>query len=262
MIKTSANGAHLQRTSRSVAPGKKASVRHQGKRRHTRYDVEGVDGTFLFNLEVDVQNLSVAGMAVKTTRALNVGRRYLFTISKEDEEVKVSGRVAWCVLGSSKANEEGEQIPVYNAGIQFFDVLTDVAKGILHLIEDDLVLDLNTRVFGRFQLDENAAVSVDAAVEFQIHRISLSGMLAKLQGDAAKVAQMEAIIPFEAKLDGKVFRANARVAYVNEVQGQGEDEGLVELGMEFKDVSKANRALLEDFIASVLASEAKDGGKG
>jgi hypothetical protein len=227
-------------------------------RRHTRYDVEGVDGTFLFNLEIDVKNLSVAGMAVQTTRSLSVGRRYVFTISKGDEEIRLAGRVAWCVLGGTRKTAEAESTPLYNAGIQFLDVLTSEAKGLMHLIEENAVLDLDKRIFGRFRLGAGTAVSVDAALEFEIRRISMSGMLAEVQGDAGKIATLEEVFPIEIAIGGGTFAASGRVAYVNRLPGRTGDDGRVELGVEFNDVTADSRKLLEEFIASVVESETGD----
>lgn len=234
-------------------------VREATSRRHARYDVEGVEGTFLFNLDVDVQNMSVAGMAVKTTRALNVGRRYLFSISKSDEVVKVAGRVAWCVLGSSRKTEAGDSIPVYNAGVQFLDMLSAEAEGILHLIEENAILDLEQRVFGRFRLDSDAEVTVDAGVEFEIRKISMSGMLAVLDGQTGKIGEMEAVFPLEIPFPQGTFIARGRVAYLNQVQVRGETRKEVHLGVEFQDIDEASRQALEAFIASVVVSETGNG---
>lgn len=226
-------------------------ARTEHSRRHARYDVQGVHGNFLFSIDVDVRNLSIAGMAVETARALNVGRRYTFNIAAGEDQIRVPGRVMWCVLGQGRREAGGEVCPVFQAGIHFEDVVTDLAGELLHLIEESAVLDVEQRVFGRFH-PGTAEVRLDSGLAINVRRISLNGALIDLRGVDHDFARVDALVPLELDLSGARFSATGRVAWVNGASGQGTLAGRTELGLEFVHLEPAQRDLLERFIVSVV----------
>lgn len=204
-----------------------------------------MEGSFVFSLDVRILNLSVAGMAVETSGRLNVGRTYSFKLRERDAEVTIPGRVAWCVLGRTRRSAGGEVAPVYRAGIQFDEVLSEKAEALLHLIEESAAVRLEKRVFGRFQLDGGEGVSIASQADFTVRKLSLSGMLIETDFPVAKNSRL----PLELRLGGETISVVTRVAYT-EPRGTENGRELVHLGLEFLDLGRSEHASLERFIAS------------
>jgi hypothetical protein len=221
-------------------------------RRHPRYQVEDVEGTFLFNIEVHVLNMSVAGMAVATSHSLQVGRSYSFKIEQSDQQVELFGTVAWCVLrGTRRASEEEEDVlPVYHAGVRFDDVLTERAQEIRSLIEQSAVIDVNPRIFGRFRIGRDASVTLDSQVPFEVRKISLSGMLV----ESLLIADLNTVFPLEMNLANGLFSCQGRVAFVEPPEGS-DTEFRARLGIEFIDMTPESASRLENYIAFLVNAE-------
>jgi len=69
-------------------------------------------------LGVRILNLSAAGLAIETDRALRVGGRYRFTLASSGSEARIDGRVLWCRLSGTRRLDNGDVRPVYRAGIE------------------------------------------------------------------------------------------------------------------------------------------------
>ena len=220
-------------------------------RRYPRYEVQDVEGTFLYNLQADVINLSLAGMALETAKPLDIGRHYMFTIRKDNEEIKLPGKVAWCTLHHTSRKSDTEILPKYHAGIHFDEVLTAKAQALLHLIEETALVDLNKRLFGRFKPNGDTSVSIDSEVEFAVHKISLCGMLI----ETAMRTEVEASFPMELSLTDKKITFKGRVAYASPHSKADTMPPPVHLGIEFIEISQQDRKLLENFIASIVEQD-------
>jgi hypothetical protein len=220
-------------------------------RRHRRYEVHDIEGTFLFNLDVNVLNLSLAGMAVETSHRLDVGRRYAFRIRHDNQVVKLHGTVAWSALLSTRRISEEDISPVYHAGIHFEDVLTDSARDLKQLIDENVVLDLQQRLFGRFKMaagTTTARLSTD--IDFEVRKISLSGMLA----ESSLCAEIGYQLPLQINLADELFSADGRVAYVKPVDSDSEPSRY-QLGIEFLSVTTEERRKLAHFIESGIETD-------
>jgi hypothetical protein len=221
----------------------------RSRRRHRRYDVKDVSGNFVVRIDVDVINLSVAGMAIETQRTLIVGRRYLFSIGEQGRHVEVSGRVIWCALG--KTRRIGRQItPIFRAGIQFEDVLSDDTLELQKLIERSAVLDPETQIFGRFVSEIGGIIDVEAEASFEVKKISLSGMLIDTDWAPSK----DEVIRFDARLGDFEFCGHGRVAYI---EGYEDHQGAsrFRLGVEFSLLSDVARSGLNDYLNAILAAD-------
>jgi hypothetical protein len=228
-------------------------MRGSESRRHRRYEVENVEGSFLFNLGVNIVNLSLAGMAVETHHQLRVGKCYPFKIDRESEQLQVRGTVAWCVLRRTERNGRGEVVPIYNAGVHFEEPPPERLEGLERFIEQNVILDVASPVSGRFRLGQQAKVELDDIVPFKVRKISLSGMLAETRLEAA----LESVLPVEISLANGLFAAEGRVAYLCPVQGLAADDTF-HLGIEFLDIGNASKIRLEEYIAFLVASDELD----
>jgi len=232
------------------------SQHHTKARRYPRFEVHDVEGVVLYNLQAEVINMSIGGMALETNRPLDVGRTYNFTIrrSATEGEVRMPGVVVWCMLQRTRRISDTEVAPVYQAGVNFNDVLSDKASALLQIIEESVTLDVNRRIFGRFKPNGSATVIVKSQIDFEVQKISLSGMLI----ETPMRAEQEDFLPMEIQLPQGRIAFRGRVAYIKANIGTGDSPTRYHLGIEFHDLTPADRDRLEKFIAEMVQSLSKD----
>jgi len=232
------------------------SQHHTKARRYPRFEVHDVEGVVLYNLQAEVINMSIGGMALETNRPLDVGRTYNFSIrrSATEGEVRMPGVVVWCMLQRTRRISESEVAPVYQAGVNFSEVLSEKASALLHLIEESVTLDVNRRLFGRFKPNGNATVIVKSEIDFEVQKISLSGMLI----ETSMRAEQEDFLPMEIQLPKRRVAFRGRVAYVKTLMGTGDAPPRYHLGIEFHDLLPADRGHLEKFIAEMVQTLSQD----
>ena len=134
------------------------------RRRHPRYPVDGLEGSFVFSTDVRIIDLSVEGVGIETQTSLTVGRRYSLKVEREDQRLDLSGQVAWCRLTGTRRNPAGDVVPIYRAGIRFDDVLTAKALEWLEFIRKTAPVRLESRVFGRFTVKPGTSGSSIAEI--------------------------------------------------------------------------------------------------
>jgi hypothetical protein len=218
-----------------------------GQRRHKRYEVQDVHGALLFRTKVQVRNLSVSGLALTTAERLQLGRKYAIRLAGDDDAVDVSGTIRWCHLASSRPKEGGEPKAVYEAGLAFEDVFTEKAKGLLGFLEQHVVLSPQERLTGRFRAEALKPADLEARYEFEVLRLSLSGMLVRTSLEAS----LGDTYGLELLLHEGLVSMDGRVAYSKRgdtVKG----EVATQLGMEFVGMSEEARSSVAGFIASEL----------
>lgn len=224
------------------------------KRRHRRYDVEGVKGRLRMSMDATILNLSVDGMALETHSWLSVGRKYSFKLRRDEHgDIPLTGEVVWCNLVRTARDESGETLPVYRAGVKFDDVLSDTAQEVRSFIEKNAVVRLDTtRLFGRFRVPEQGAdVALDQS--FEVRRISFSGMLI----EADFVPDLEARFRVELQSGEDPVAVAVRVAHVEELDDP--DGARAAVGVEFLDLSPEAREALAVLIGHGPEDEGKDG---
>ena len=216
------------------------------QRRHRRYDVEDVHGSLAYQMDAKVLNMSLTGMAMETGSMLKVGSNYRLQVPFDGEILDLPADVKWCHLVRTQVSDGGEVVPIYHAGIDFRSILDDKAREILAFIESHIIVDLEQRLFGRFKLVVDESVGLMEERDFQVRRISLSGMLI----ETGFSPQENELLNFEIQPDGFTIELRGRVA--NSKQVSSGSEGLVEIGIEFVDLKPEQRRQLESFIESLL----------
>jgi hypothetical protein len=219
------------------------------RRNNHRYAVQDVRGTILLSNEARILNMSLTGMAVETDTRLRLGRTYSLKLQHDgDLAVPLMGTVAWCQLRQAKPPSGGEGQIVYVSGLQFEGVLTDKAHEVMAFLKSAAVVSVQTRVCGRFRARFEDTINLNTEYEFEVKKISLTGMLIVTD----LVAEQNSLFDMEVQLDDGVCRARGRVAYVRPASPR-RTEGAVELGVEFTSISEADRALLMSFIGRQIA---------
>jgi len=91
----------------------------QDKRQHKRFKVslEGLIGRLDDEL-VDIIDLSVSGIAIKSGRRLAVGREYIIRLNARKHSLEVRGTVVWSRIVDNKADPFGQRNPVYASAMR------------------------------------------------------------------------------------------------------------------------------------------------
>jgi hypothetical protein len=111
-------------------------------------------------IDAELLDLGLAGLAIETETRLGTETPVELELDSIGARAPLRGRVVWCFFHGTSTAATGEQIPVYRAGIEFADVLTPLASELVQLLERQLQLQGNSRLFGRFRVTEPTRVVV------------------------------------------------------------------------------------------------------
>ncbi|MGV8038727.1 MAG: PilZ domain-containing protein [Thermoanaerobaculaceae bacterium] len=214
------------------------------RRRNERYAVQDVRGMLLLSTEAKILNMSLTGMAVETESRLRLGRVYSLKLQHDNEiAIPMNATVVWCQLRQAKAQNLPEGHIAYVSGLQFEGILSEKAHDVLAFLQSAAVVSVQTRVCGRFRARFVETVNLNTEYEFEVRKISSSGMLIVTD----LVAEQGSIFDMEVQLEDGLFRAKGRVAYVRPTSAR-QPGGAVELGVELTEMGEPDRALLTAFI--------------
>jgi hypothetical protein len=92
----------------------------QNKRQHKRFKVslEDLIGRLDDDQLVDIVDLSVSGIAIKSGRRLAVGREYIIRLNARKHSLEVRGTVVWSRIVDNKEDPFGQRSPVYASAIR------------------------------------------------------------------------------------------------------------------------------------------------
>ncbi len=221
----------------------------QDKRRHKRFrlDLMGINGKMILADRVEIIDISLGGVALKTDRRLNVGKEYLIKLGDKGKSIDVKGIVVRCELSTIEERSNGARVSIYTAGMMFKDVSPDAIADFLKSIEQDkkeaMPVMVDRRLTVRFYITTPWEKTLCFPAEFKVKEISLSGML--IQTDQA--LETESMIPM-----GLSLKADNPVNFIGRVAScrMTEDKGAAhyEIGVEFKDLTDTDRTSLKTFI--------------
>lgn len=211
------------------------------RRRSTRYPVSGVSGSLTFRSDARVVDLSLGGLSVETSQHLGVGKTYSIRLAREEsDELRLGGEVVRSRLRGTRARDDGERGPVYEAGIRFHP-LSDVQTAALReLLSASTEVQLDEPMAGRFDLGLPESVRLRSDYGFEVRKLSATGML--IESELAP--RLDTVIELTVALGEGELRTSVRVAYVEEIA-----PGRYHLGVEFGEMSADDRKLLDRFIA-------------
>lgn len=220
------------------------------KRRHPRYEVEEVRGRLRATLEGEVINLSVRGMALRTRSWLSPGRTYTLKLEAKNRTISLEGTVARCRLAAPGTGEEGGTL--YEAGIEFEGVMSEAAEQVLRLIEERSTTRLERRAFGRFNLRDEDGLRLETTPEFEVRKVSRSGLLIESDYVPAPEERIDADI----RMEDRTLHAELRVAYVHRI-GRSGDDPRAEIGVEILDMPEEDRAAYVAMIDRMVAEQGR-----
>ncbi len=219
------------------------------KRERRRYVVEGMGiyAKTMFNTVVEVLELSVSGALIRGAQRFLIGCEYIFKIEHGDTAIPIKGVIVWKKITMEKI-EGGGVIPVYTAGIEFLDVLTDKAEQLKELISDKIQELKDRRLSGvrvKIQPPEKALISyMESCV---IQDISLGGMRIETEQEPP----VDMIFKLELMLtkNESSIHCKGRIAFCQEVIEKMPKRYSV--GVEFTDVLESDNLRIERFIETL-----------
>ena len=218
-----------------------------GKRKHSRYVVVGM-GVFAkttHKTEVEILDISIGGCSVRGTRRFCMNGEYVFRFELSDRVISMKGSIVWEKMTGVKKISEEEAMPVYTAGIQFKDVLTEKTLELKGFIADKLKEYRLGSV--RIKLHTPEKTVLNYMKTCVVKDISLGG----IQIEAEQEALVETVFSLELALteDERPIQCKGRVAFCNETPEKTRQRYSV--GVEFMDMGGEDTFRLGEFIESL-----------
>src|SRR5688572_8841150 len=183
------------------------------RRRWPRFSVENIHGRLIAESEVEILNMSISGAAVKVERRLTMGGHYNLKLDRDGGHMTVKTEVVWSVLTEFRKNDDGDEVPVYSAGLKFTDVLTPRISELLTFIDDHKIID-EKRLGGlRMHIDAPGKAALDYPEGYKVLVLSRSGMLIETDHGVT----VDGVCPMEVTLpDGSLLQFSGRVVTLKE----------------------------------------------
>ena len=232
----------------------------QDKRRHKRFrlDVMEINGKMILAEKVEIVDISLGGIALRTDRRLNVGKEYLIKLGERGKHIDVKGVIVRCELSTIEERRDGTRVPLYTAGMMFKDVAPDKIADFLDSIEqhkkEQAPAAVDRRLTVRFSITTPWEQTLRFPSQFKVKEISLGGMLIQTR-DALG---MESLIPMELSL-----KADNPVNFIGRVascrMAGAAGQAFYEIGVEFTGLTDTDKTSLKEFIdyLTVMAAGAE-----
>ena len=222
-------------------------------RRHNRFPVDTLKISGKINLAntVDITDISVSGISLRTAKRLNIGGEYTLKIEEKNKNISIKGTVVWSTLHGSRKSASGDMVPLYLAGMEFTDVAYDKISELITFIGEHKqkgtgvgeVHDLSGRRFNlRFRINLDGKTTLDCPESFTVKKISISGMLieSKTPFESEDKLSMEFTLP-----DNTSIRFLGRVASCSPATDK---DAIYAVGIEFSDMPQEHSRQLREFI--------------
>ena len=196
-----------------------------------------------------ILNMSLTGLLVETGSLLRVGKGYTLRVPQPAGELRFKAVVQWCrLVGTRKA--AGGNEAVYHAGIDFRGSLDEGARAILAFLEENVTIEVDRRLAGRFHPGHRVVASLSDREEFEVCRLSLSGLLVETVEPPAYDSEVELEVDTP---QGKVpARGRVRNLEPRPQDGDGDADARWRVGIELLDLSPEAKRTLTRYIESLL----------
>jgi hypothetical protein len=114
-------------------------------RAHRRYKVDMLDitGAIVQTSNIETIDISQNGISLRATRRLNIGEQYDVKLQSRANALNLRGVVIWAKISKIQSGSNGDIIPVYTGGLEFFDVSKHLRDRIDHFVDthmrDDVI---------------------------------------------------------------------------------------------------------------------------
>ena len=232
----------------------------QDMRRHKRYtlDLVEINGKMCLADKVEIIDISIGWVALKTDRRLNPGREYMLRLGEKGKNIEVTGMIVRSTLSGIEERTKGERVAIYSVGMRFkegsTEKIADFLKSIEHNHKESTPSTTDRRLNVRFHITAPGEKILDFPAQFKVQEISLSGI--RIHTDQS--LGIGSLIPMGLALSGGTVNFNGRVASCRKMDETGQVRH--EIGVEFLDLSAQDKMLLQTFIdyLRVLEVNAKE----
>ncbi len=233
----------------------------QNERRHKRFklDLMEVNGKMMLAQKVEIIDISLGGIALRTDRKLNVGKEYLIRLDNMAKHIDVKGVIVRCELDKIEERYDGERVATYTAGMMFKDIAEDNIADFLSSIDKHQKEEVQVMVDGRstvrFYITTPWQKTLSYPSQFKVKKISLCGMLIQTE----EALGIESVVPM-----GLSLKADKPVNFIGRVASNrmaGGKEPYYETGVEFTDLTDEGKTLLKAFVDYLAEMEIKAGRK-
>ena len=213
------------------------------RRSHRRYRVENVEGSLLSAPDVVIRNISFDGAQIQTTKRLTIGRTYILKVRAGNMHMTLRGVTAWCMLRGSQVLGDGQQVPIYTAGLHFEEDRQDPKATLLRQFLDQTRSHIREQRIGgiRFRVTGRHECRVEAGCH--VRQLSRGG----LEVVADEPFDPDSEIEIELELDHQTIRAHCRVVSCTPRNG----EETYRMGLEFKGFTEDGEEVLTRFLSDL-----------
>jgi PilZ domain len=108
-------------------------------RRHKRYrpDISELHGKMILAQKVDIIDISLSGVALRTDRKLMIGREYPLRLVWKGKTLDVWGVVVRSEMIGIEERDSGNDVSLYSAGVMFKDASSEPIADFINSIERD-----------------------------------------------------------------------------------------------------------------------------
>lgn len=203
-----------------------------------------MEGVIIAAIDVEINNVSIGGVALTATRRLDIGKEYALRFEEDGKVCNVKVTVVWSVLSGSKKNDLGDVIPVYKAGMRFsrlYPEKTDIVSFIGHHKKSP-----EQRAIVRFSLKSSMRkATLDYPLRCEIRDVSLSGAVVRYDG----MCTIGDAFPMELILgEGKRIDVVGRVS--PSAVAPGDVPAPKDIEIEFVEMSDNSREILKEYLHS------------
>jgi Tfp pilus assembly protein PilZ len=228
----------------------------QEKRRHKRYTLDKkINGKMVLADKFEIVDISIGGIAIRTDRRLNVGKEYVIRLGSTQKSIDVRGRIIRCELSTVEQGADGEGVTIYTAAMVFQDVLPDTIMEFINssvqVRKEAQPMTADRRLHVRFYIVASGETTLQFPAEFQVKKISLTGMLI----DTDMPLKKESKVPMGLSLKDSEAPVTftGRVAFCRKT----EDPDHYETGVEFTDLTQKDKTVLDTFVEYLNSREPK-----
>jgi len=229
------------------------------QRHYPRFSIESMDisGRIMLANKVEIRNLSVGGVLLKTDKRLNVGTIYMLRLESKGKLLTIPCKVVRAELSESHEDSIGQSIPIYSAGMQFTNVsneqinaINDFLKG--HVIgyqkQEHTAMDKisDLRLYVRFLIKTPEKATIQRYDSYKVKDISMGGIRMESDYclDIGEIQLMEIVFPGE-----KVVKFSGKV--ISSFMLGDKEPKQYDIGIEFLDMSDQDKEVIKSFVKSL-----------
>lgn len=218
----------------------------EDRRRHKRYNVDSIHGNLLYSSGINIVDISLKGAAIETSQRLEIGKDYSLKIRYRDTTLNLRGIIIWSLLSRTERQKTGHTVTVYKAGMKFTNTLTENSRNLLNFINENKTETIKKgSLAARFRVRDVGAAEIDYLHNYDIKKLSLSGML----------IESDAVFDVDSRTEMDIFIEDRKISFTGRVVNCVElilgDRTLYNIGIEFNDMSPEDRDYLKNYISSL-----------